>query len=203
MTTQTNDATQYLQGILDQPQAATLRTAVIVVDVQQDFCEGGALTVPNAADIFKPINQLMERFPTVATKDWHYANDPSFIDNGGQWPAHCVVGTSGARFHPDLGRRFASIFFKTGYSGFDGKDYAAMTLEAWLRENEVDRVIVCGLAMDYCVKETALDAKRLGFEVVVPLDATRPVDPAIFDILAKQLREAGIVTVPRAEQIEA
>ena len=153
--------------------------ALIVVDVQNDFCPGGALAVPNGDEVIEPLNWLMRQHDLViATRDWHPGNHSSFAEQGGPWPPHCVQDSSGAQLHADLDTsNIDAVVDKgqsvgdEGYSGFDGTE-----LERMLRERGVERVHIGGLALDYCVKATALDALRLGFPVTVHLAATRPVE---------------------------
>ncbi len=170
---------------------------LIVVDVQNDFCPGGALAVPEGDAVVAPINRLMERFPyVVATRDWHPPDHASFASQGGLWPEHCVRDTAGAELHPGLeSERIDAIVDKgrdpnrEGYSGFEDTQ-----LERLLREHEVDRVHVAGLALDYCVKSTALDARRAGLDVVVHLGATRAIEAQAGDRerTLEELRQAGI-----------
>lgn len=157
--------------------------ALIVVDVQNDFAPGGALPVNDARLIVPPINDLAPFFETlVCSRDWHPSDhcsfdiDPGFVD--GSWPSHCVQDTPGAEFLGDLHVPVDAIIVSKGtdpdkeaYSGFDDSDLADV-----LRDRGIRRVFVCGLATDYCVKATALDAKKLGFDVVVLLDACRGID---------------------------
>jgi nicotinamidase/pyrazinamidase len=171
--------------------------ALIVVDVQNDFCQGGALAVPDGDAVVEPINRLMPRFDlVVATRDWHPPDHRSFVSQGGPWPEHCVQGTPGAELHPRLDRaRIDAVVDKgqasdrEGYSGFEDTQ-----LEELLRERGVDTVHVAGLALDYCVRATALDARRAGFDVVLHRQATRPVDAAPGDgeRAVRELREAGV-----------
>ena len=155
------------------------RDALIIVDVQNDFCPGGALPVPDGDQVIPPINQML-RYPwlTVATKDWHPPNHSSFKEQGGPWPPHCVQHTYGADFPPSLDasriRRVVtkgSRVEKDAYSGFEGTDLVTI-----LRQEGVTRVVVCGLATDYCVRATARDALTEGFEVLVVEDAIRGVE---------------------------
>ena len=154
--------------------------ALIIVDVQNDFCPGGALAVGDGDAVVPIINALAPRFGTVvATQDWHPADHRSFTARGGPWPVHCVAGTTGAAFHPDLNTapidltvRKAMVAEQEAYSGFDGTDLAEQ-----LRERGVRRVYVTGLALDYCVDATALDARQAGFDTYVIEDATRAVFP--------------------------
>lgn len=171
-----------------------------MVDVQNDFCSGGALAVPDGDAVVEPINRLIEQFPVVvATRDWHPANHASFREYGGPWPPHCVQGTEGAQLHPGLaaGRIDAVVDagFEPqleGYSGFEETD-----LEQVLRDREVDTVHVAGLALDYCVQATALDARQKGFDVVLHLGATRAINaqPGDAERTVAQLREAGVQVV--------
>jgi nicotinamidase/pyrazinamidase len=173
---------------------------LIVVDVQNDFCEGGALAVPDGDAVVEPLNGLMaEAGFVVATRDWHPGDHGSFLDEGGQWPPHCVQGTVGAELHPDLHAGLIDAVVdkgqdrgREGYSGFE-----ATPLEQLLRDQDVDTVHIGGLALDYCVKATALDARRLGFNVVVHRDATRGVEASDGDgaRAVAELREAGVKVV--------
>ncbi|HEY8597311.1 MAG TPA: isochorismatase family protein [Thermomicrobiales bacterium] len=154
--------------------------ALIIVDVQNDFCPGGALAVGDGDAVVPIINALAPRFGTVvATQDWHPANHRSFAAQGGPWPVHCVADTNGAAFHPaldttpiDLTVRKAMVVGEEAYSGFDGTDLAQQ-----LQERGVRRIYVVGLALDYCVDATALDARKAGFDTYVIKDATRAVFP--------------------------
>jgi len=153
--------------------------ALIVVDVQHDFLPGGALAVASGDRIFGPINALAPRFRRVyATRDWHPADHSSYAQHGGPWPVHCVADTHGAAFDPRLQLEHVDVVVDKGtdretdgYSGF-----AATGLAEDLKANGVKRVFVCGLATDYCVKATALDAKSAGFATVVIADAAAAVD---------------------------
>lgn len=174
--------------------------ALIVIDVQNDFCPGGALAVPDGDAVLAPINRLAERAPfVVATRDWHPADHGSFATAGGPWPVHCVAGTAGAELHPGIDRRHIDVVVDTGtrperdgYSAFEDTG-----LEQLLRERDVDTVHVAGLALDYCVKATALDAKRAGFEVVVHREAVRAVEVRTGDAeqAVRDLRAAGVDVV--------
>jgi nicotinamidase/pyrazinamidase len=153
--------------------------ALIVVDVQNDFCAGGALAVPDGDAVIEPINRLAQQVPfVVATRDWHPPNHLSFAEQGGPWPVHCVRDTNGAQLHPELDSSRIDAIIDAGrepehegYSGFEHTD-----LEQVLRDRSVDTVHVAGLALDYCVKETALDARRAGFDVVLHREATRAIN---------------------------
>jgi nicotinamidase/pyrazinamidase len=172
--------------------------ALVIVDFQNDFCPGGALAVPEGDEIGGRINELAgsgEYDLVVATRDWHPPDHGSFSDQGGTWPVHCVAGTPGAQLHHaldptpidavvDKGQDPAT----EGYSGFEGTPLAEL-----LREHRVDHVTVVGLATDYCVKNTALDALREGFSVTVDSTAVRGVDvePGDSERALGELREAG------------
>lgn len=160
-----------------------MNSALLVVDVQRDFCPGGALAVEEGDQVADPANQLIDFFsdngwPIFFTRDWHPGNHCSFKANGGPWPPHCIADTVGAEFHGALYvPEKANIVSKAtrqdmdAYSGFDGTDLAAL-----LEEQGIDAVVVAGLATDYCVKHTALDAIRFGFSVTVVADAIRAVN---------------------------
>jgi nicotinamidase/pyrazinamidase len=173
--------------------------ALIVVDFQNDFTPGGALAVPEGDEIAPEVNALAasgEFDLVVATRDWHPPEHGSFARQGGPWPPHCVQGTPGAELHDALDRtRIDAVVDKgqdpatEGYSGFQ-----ATGLEDLLREGGVDAVCVVGLATDYCVKHTALDAARAGFAVQVRATATRPVEvrPGDGERALDELRRAGV-----------
>jgi nicotinamidase/pyrazinamidase len=172
------------------------RDALVIVDVQNDFCPGGALTVPNGHEVVPVINRLLRyRWLSIATMDWHPAEHCSFKAQGGPWPPHCVQGTTGAELHPELDAANIQLIItkasrrdKDAYSGFDGTELAEI-----LREKGVRRVVVCGLATDYCVRATAHDALKEGFEVVVLEDAIRGVEvnPGDCQRAIDELRKAG------------
>ena len=179
--------------------------ALIVVDVQHDFLPGGALAVATGDRIFAPIDALAPRLRRVyATRDWHPLDHSSYAQYGGPWPVHCVAGTRGAAFDARLDlEKVDEVIDKgvdratDGYSGF-----AATQLASDLRIHGVKRVFVCGLATDYCVKATALDAHAAGFATVVVADASAPVDvqPGDEARALDELRRAGIDVV-RSEDI--
>ena len=153
----------------------------MIVDFQNDFTPGGALAVPEGDAIADRINELAAsgRFDlVVATRDWHPPDHGSFTENGGPWPVHCVAGTEGADLHPALDRSKVDVVVDKGqdpategYSGFEGTELASL-----LRERGIDSVTVVGLATDYCVKNTALDAARAGLRVSIDREAVRGVD---------------------------
>jgi nicotinamidase-related amidase len=179
--------------------------ALVIVDVQHDFLPGGALGVAEGERIFDPIDELAPRFARVyATRDWHPADHSSYAQHGGPWPVHCVAESHGAAFDPRLNLENVDVVvdkgtdrLTDGYSGF-----AATSLESDLREHGVKRVFVCGLATDYCVKATALDAKAAGFDVVVIEDAAAAVNvqPGDEERALQEVRGAG-VAVARSSDV--
>ncbi|WP_371365644.1 bifunctional nicotinamidase/pyrazinamidase [Pseudomonas sp. QL9] len=200
------------------PSAPDSHDLLLVIDVQNDFCAGGALAVPDADAVVPVINRLAERFShVVLTQDWHPADHQSFAANhpgrqpfdslrlayGEQilWPVHCVQGTAGAAFHPQLALPQAELILRKGYrsaidsySAFYENDRRTPTgLAGYLRERGIRRLFLVGLATDYCVLYSALDARREGFEAVLLLDACRGLD--LDGSLAKAvlaMREAGV-----------
>jgi nicotinamidase/pyrazinamidase len=179
--------------------------ALIIVDVQNDFCEGGSLAVPGGAAVAAGISRLLAAEPerwdhVVATKDHHidpgthFSDQPDFIDS---WPRHCVVGTDGAQFHPNLATdRIEAVFHKgewrAAYSGFEGAAEGAEKLADWLRRHGVTSVELVGIATDHCVRATALDAAREGFATTVLLDLTAGVSRDTTQVALDTMREAGI-----------
>ena len=155
--------------------------ALVIVDFQNDFTPGGALAVPHGDEIAGRIGELLDsgRFDlVVATRDWHPPEHGSFEAQGGIWPPHCVQGTPGAELHAGLDRERVDVVVDKGqdpgtegYSGFDATD-----LEHVLRDREIDHVTIVGLATDYCVRHTALDALRAGFDVEVDRAGVRGID---------------------------
>ncbi|MEU5843886.1 isochorismatase family protein [Rhodococcus sp. NPDC047139] len=182
--------------------------ALLVVDVQNDFCEGGSLAVTGGAAVAAAITRLLrssggDYAHIVATRDHHidpgahFSDAPDFVDS---WPPHCRVGTPGADFHPDLATdRFEAVFSKgayaAAYSGFEGTDADATALAAWLRERAVTDVDVVGIATDHCVRATALDAVTEGFRARVLLPYTAGVSEATTRAALDRLREAGVALV--------
>ncbi len=170
--------------------------ALLIIDFQNDFTAGGALEVPDGDRIAAPVKRLADSFDLVfATRDWHPPDHASFQADGGPWPVHCVRDTHGAEFHPamddlrldavvDVGRGRDD----QGYSGFEKSNLAQL-----LRERDVDEVYVCGLATDYCVRASAIDASQEGFEVTVIEDAIRgvEVDEGDSERALRDMREAG------------
>jgi nicotinamidase/pyrazinamidase len=172
--------------------------ALIVVDFQNDFTPGGALAVPDGDAIAGRVRELIDtgRFDlVVATRDWHPADHGSFAAQGGAWPPHCVAGTPGAELHDAVPRDSIDVIVdkgtdpaSEGYSGFEDTG-----LEALLRERGIDRVTIVGLATDYCVRATALDALREGFSVEVDRAAVRGIDaqPGDVDRALEEIEAAG------------
>jgi nicotinamidase/pyrazinamidase len=164
------------------------RDALLIVDVQNDFCPGGALPVAEGDQVVPVLNRYIGKFrtarlPILATRDWHPEKTKHFNTSGGVWPPHCIQGTKGAEFHPGLALPDSAIIISKGtapdedsYSGFQGRDAAGVGLADLLRQRSVERVFVGGLATDYCVQFTVLDGVKEGFKVVLLVDAMRGVD---------------------------
>lgn len=185
------------------------KKALIIVDAQNDFCPGGSLAVPHGDEVMAPLNRIIEEFldrgePVFKTRDWHPAETKHFAAYGGMWPVHCVQGTPGAEFHPELldDPRIAIISkgmdqSADGYSGFDGTNLGQL-----LRDRGVDELWVGGLATDYCVKHTVLDGLRQGFKVKALGDAMRPVNrnPNDGERAIEEMRKAGAEIVGSAKQ---
>ena len=182
--------------------------ALIVVDVQNDFCEGGSLAVAGGAAVADAISGLLAGDHgydhVVATKDHHidpgphFSDTPDYVDS---WPPHCVAGTPGAEFHPGLAnRRFEAVFtkgeFSAAYSGFEGSSDGE-SLAEWLADHEVEAVDVAGIATDHCVRATALDAAAAGLATRVLLDLTAAVSPDRLDTTLGEFAQAGVTVVGR------
>jgi nicotinamidase/pyrazinamidase len=188
-----------------------MKRALLVVDVQNDFCEGGSLAVHGGAAVAFRIGDLLHHWSTksqkapeydvaVATRDHHidpgdhFSDDPDFEHS---WPPHCVVGSDGEAFHPNLDPQpFDAIFLKgehaAAYSGFEGRDPAGATLTDWLRRHEITHVDVCGLATDYCVRATALDAVREGFDTRLLQHLCAGVSPTSTRNALDEMAKAGV-----------
>ena len=183
--------------------------ALIVVDVQYDFCPGGALPIAEGDKVVPVLNEWIAAaeaagVPVFASRDWHPPNHISFRPRGGPWPPHCIQGTPGAEFHRDLKLpRHTEIISKAGtpdlesYSAFGGTDLAAK-----LRRHGIQRLWIGGLAQDYCIRETTLDALKEGFEVHVIVDATRAVNvnPQDGRHALQAIREAGAILEETAKR---
>jgi nicotinamidase/pyrazinamidase len=179
--------------------------ALIIVDVQNDFCEGGSLAVAGGAGVAAGISAALAGGPWdhgVATKDYHidpgahFSAHPDYLDS---WPAHCVVGTGGAEFHPDLVTdRVEAVFHKgehaAAYSGFEGHTDAGEGLAEWLRARAVEAVDVVGIATDHCVRATALDAVAAGFGTTVLLDLTAGVAAMTTEAALQEFKTASVAT---------
>ncbi|MBT2491256.1 isochorismatase family protein [Streptomyces sp. ISL-96] len=186
-----------------------MHRALIVVDVQNDFCEGGSLAVAGGADVAAAVTDLIGEAPAgyrhvVATRDHHvdpgdhFSANPDYVHS---WPVHCVAGTEGVGFHPNFAPAVASgaiaaVFDKgahaAAYSGFEGVDENGVGLADWLRARGVTEVDVVGIATDHCVRATALDAVREGFSTHVLLDLTAGVSEATTERALEEMREAGV-----------
>jgi nicotinamidase/pyrazinamidase len=178
--------------------------ALLIVDVQNDFCEGGSLEVVGGQSVARAITEFLAvpraYAHIAATKDFHvdpgdhFSNHPDFA---GTWPPHCVVGTAGADFHPELDSSLVEAVFTKGryeaaYSGFEGTDEAGVPLAGWLRQHDVDEVDIAGIATDYCVVATAIDAVAAGFSTRVLLDLTAGVAADSSAKAVADMRAAGV-----------
>jgi nicotinamidase/pyrazinamidase len=196
----------------DVERLAGRRRALLVVDVQNDFCEGGSLAVTGGAGVAAAISDYLhsrgEEYAAIAaTQDWHvdpgahFARPPAEPDYVDTWPPHCVVGTPGAQLHPNLDTDLVMATFRKGlhaaaYSGFEGTTHGTggreETLAEWLADRAIEAVDVVGLATDHCVRATALDAMAAGFQTRVLLDLTAGVAPATTQSALDQLRTGGV-----------
>ncbi|MDO8586421.1 MAG: nicotinamidase [Armatimonadota bacterium] len=199
--------------------------ALIIIDVQRDFCEGGALPVSDGDAVVPVFNEYIELFkesglPIYATRDWHPEKTSHFKQYGGLWPPHCVQSSPGAEFHPDLklpaDARVVSAGIgpsEQGYSSFEGRDEDGADFSTSLRSRGITGLYIGGLATDYCVRATTLDALSQGFEVILLTDAIRGIDvrpgdsqaairrmveagarPAVFDEVKHELRRASVLS---------
>ncbi|GAB2749567.1 nicotinamidase [Nocardioides pakistanensis] len=191
-----------------------MKRALIVVDVQNDFCEGGSLPVAGGAEVAFRIGELLHHWTSkdpkapdyavaVATRDHHidpgghFSKEPDFVES---WPAHCVVGTDGEAFHPNLDPQpFDAIFYKgehaAAYSGFEGHTAEGEMLADWLRRHQITDVDVCGIATDYCVRATTLDAVKEGFGVRLLTDLVAGVATETSTAALEEVRTAGAALV--------
>lgn len=178
-----------------------MNTALIIVDVQHDFCPAGALGTDRGNEVAEKIASLQTEYDTVvATQDWHidpgshFAEDPDFVDS---WPVHCVADSYGAQMHEAIGP--AQAYFRKGeytaaYSGFEGAANGVL-LADWLREHAIDAVDIVGIATDHCVQATAADALKEGFSVRVLSEYCSPVDPDRGDAALAKLGKAGATII--------
>ena len=179
--------------------------ALIIVDVQNDFCEGGSLAVAGGAAVARAVSERLsggghDYAHVVATQDFHIDPGSHFSDHpdyAASWPPHCVAGTPGADFHPNLDTSAVEAVFRKGahaaaYSGFEGRDDSGTLLGDWLRGHGVDEVDVVGIATDYCVHATAADAARTGLKTRVLLDLTAGVAPESTAKAIEDLRADGV-----------
>jgi len=182
-----------------------MTTALVIVDVQNDFCEGGSMGVGGGADVVRAIAGYVaarraDYAQVVATRDYHvdpgdhFSDEPDFVHS---WPPHCVLGTTGSRLHPNIADTPVDAVFSKGaytaaYSGFEGADESGTSLADWLRERNVAGLDVVGIATDHCVRATALDAVREGFATRVLLDLTAGVARPTTDHALHELRTAEV-----------
>lgn len=201
-----------------------MRTALIVVDVQNDFCEGGSLAVAGGAAVAAAVSEHLEDHhgdyaAVAATQDWHidpgahFSDEPDYVDS---WPVHCVAESRGAHVHPDLDTDWIQAWFRKGehaaaYSGFEGllapdadvpmgddedvDDEPDVSLDDWLREHEIEAVDIVGLATDHCVRATALDAVEAGYDTRVLVDLTAGVAEESTERALREMAEAGVEIV--------
>ena len=214
--------------MMQKPFESYLEDVLIVIDVQNDFCPGGALAVPDGDAVIGPIRRVAERFEhVVLTEDWHTPDHTSFASaHGGKkpfeqvelsygmqtlWPDHCVQGTEGAEFHPELKLTRAELIVRKGfhrtidsYSAFFENDHKTATgLGGYLKERGFRRVFLAGLAYDFCVGYSALDAKGLGFEVVVLKDACRAIDlNGSAAAMVREFARAGVQVMDTANLVD-
>ena len=188
-------------------------SALLMVDVQNDFCPGGALPVEGGDEVVPVLNRLAARasalgWPVYASRDWHPPDSLHFADNGGRWPVHCVAGTPGARLHPDLALPSGTMIVtkgttpeSQGYSGFEGTVAGRGWFADDLETRGITHIVVGGLATDHCVRATVLDALGRGYEVTVVEDAIRPVNVTPDDgaRALEEMRGAGATVVTSAE----
>ena len=178
------------------------KKCLLIVDLQNDFCPGGALPVKDGDKIVEPINKIMDKFDIViASKDMHPEKTVHFE----KWPVHCVKGTRGSEFHPDLNSEKIDFVFEKGtgnkddgYSAFEATN---KNLEEFLKENKIDELYVCGLATDYCVKATVLDALNKGFKAFVLTDCIKAVNvnPDDGEKSLKEMEKNGAILIESKE----
>lgn len=179
--------------------------ALLIVDAQIDFFPGGALPVARGDEIIPVINDwiaaaLEKNIPIFASRDWHPFNHCSFKERGGPWPVHCVQHSEGARIHPQINLPENAIIINTaenpekeGYSAFEGKSFEGVSLNQLLKQKNIQRIWINGLALDYCVCESALDAKQFGYEVHLLLAGTKPITQDTGEKALKRMEDAGVI----------
>ena len=182
-----------------------MKRALIIVDMQNDFCPGGSLAIEGGNKIIPVINKYIKNFTKdrdliVFTRDWHTADHCSFTQQGGIWPPHCVAGTKGADFHPDIVVPENAVIIskaasaeKDAYSGFEGTSSDSLMLDEVLKKKGINELFICGLATDYCVKSTVLDALNHGYRVKFLSDASSAVEVKSGDgnSAVKEMKTAG------------
>jgi nicotinamidase/pyrazinamidase len=177
--------------------------ALLLVDVQNDFCPGGALPVPDGDQVVPVLNRLIDRFagegrPIYASRDWHPPDTRHFKAFGGRWPSHCVADSAGAQFHPGLQLPASTTVISKGedrnddgYSAFEGVTHEGRTLAADLRARGIRTLYVGGLATDYCVRASVLDARRAGLDVIVVTDGVAGIEEGDVARALDEMRAAG------------
>lgn len=187
----------------------TSTDALVIIDVQNDFCPGGSLPVVDGDNVVPVINAYAEAFAragslVVADRDWHPAETSHFAVNGGSWPVHCVQGTYGAEYHPGLKLPSGTVHIRKGmrsdedaYSGFEGRDDGGTLLADILKQHGVKTIYVGGLATDYCVRATVLDGLNAGFTVKLIQDGCRAVNlqPTDGEAAVREMAAAGAALV--------
>jgi nicotinamidase/pyrazinamidase len=186
----------------------TQSKALLLIDVQRDFCPGGALPAERGDEVVPPLNRAIAAarragLPIFASRDWHPPNSAHFQERGGLWPPHCVQGSPGAEFHPDLALPNDAIILDTGddpeedagYSAFEGKTASGASLADELAKRGVDEIYIGGLATDYCVRASALDARKHGLKTHLLVDAVRGVDvnPGDSERAIREMTDAGVM----------
>lgn len=196
-----------------------MKKALLIVDVQNDFCPGGALAVPDGDRVVEPLNNMIEYagqngWFVFASKDWHPPETNHFKEFGGIWPKHCVQRTHGAKLNPNLKTRLSTIIIckatradENGYSAFDGTTFLGVSLESIIRNiyYNINELYIGGLATDYCVKATALDAVKKGFKTYLLFDACRAVNinPGDEGGALEEMNDAGVIITTTQEVLNA
>jgi len=187
--------------------------ALLIIDMQNDFCPGGKLAIPEGDTVLGPLNEYIELFssagePVLATRDWHPKETDHFRKYGGSWPEHCLQGTEGAAFHPDLKLPKETVILSKGmdtagdsYSGFDAKDDNGRGLKEILSGMGAKELFIGGLATDFCVRHTALDALKEGFRVTLLEDAVKGVDADASKKAVDEMKRQGASVKKRDEII--